>query len=363
MHLARAFELAPAVTRGIYPMLIFLVGLPNQFTQWCEALIAKLVERTSESLLCSSAGSSEELLQAIIQHPSQHIFVSQRQPGNWLYRILAAANGQCVVALTDSRSCVAELVVGPNDNLVETVCSVANSCATLTSYLSLPGVLILRAEEHSLDPVVTARRIAVHLQLPSADEDIKAVLDTVSPLDHSAVRTAGWEHHIDASKIAMINGALAGYAEHFTGAPLGNLIWAPNLFIVGNSHQRLTGPIDITGRSRCLIYGPYIRLPSGRWNADVAVAFTDLGGSKDFIIDVVTTIQLNSISINVVNQGGVQTSLPFALDPANESAVEVRVSNIQAAFEGRLALGAVTLRPQHGAPKELLELFTTASDA
>ena len=23
----------------------------------------------------------------------------------------------------------------------------------------------------------------------------------------------------------------------------------------------MTGPIDITGRSRCLIYGPYIRLP------------------------------------------------------------------------------------------------------
>jgi hypothetical protein len=344
-------------------MLMFLVGLPNQFTQWCEALIAKLAERTSESLLCSSAASSEELLQAMIQHPSQRIFVSQRQPGNWLYRILAAANGQCVVALADPRACVAELVAGPNNNLVETVCSVANSCATLTSYLSLPGVLVLRAEEHSLDPVATARRIADHLQLPPADADIIAALDTISPLDPNAVVTVAWSNRFDASELALINGALAGYAEYFTGGPLGNLIWAPNLFIVGDTHQRLTGPIDITGRSRCLIYGPYIRLPPGRWNADVAVAFTELGGNKDFIIDVITTIQLNSISINVVNQGGVQTSLPFALDPANESAVEVRVSNIQAAFEGRLALGAVTLRPQHGAPKELLELFTTASDA
>jgi hypothetical protein len=242
-------------------MLIFLLGLPNQFTQWCEALIAKLAERASRSLLRSSAGSSEELLQVMIEHPSQHIFVSQRQPGNWLHRILAAANGRCVVALADPRACVAELAAGPDSNLIEIIRAVASSCATLTSYLSLPGSLVLRAEEHSLDPIATARRIADHLQLPSADEDILAVLDTISPLDPDAVVTVAWENRFDAPELALINGALAGYGEYFTGTPLGNLVWAPNLFIVGDTHQRLTGPIDITGRSRCLIYGPYIRLP------------------------------------------------------------------------------------------------------
>jgi hypothetical protein len=260
-------------------MLIFLLGLPNQFTQWCEALIAKLAERASRSLLRSSAGSSEELLQVMIEHPSQHIFVSQRQPGNWLHRILAAANGRCVVALADPRACVAELAAGPDSNLIEIIRAVASSCATLTSYLSLSGSLVLRAEEHSLDPIATARRIADHLQLPSADEDILAVLDTISPRDPDAVVTVAWENRFDAPELARINGALAGYGEYFTGTPLGNLVWAPNLFIVGDTHQRLTGPIDITGRSRCLIYGPYIRLPPGRWNADVPVAFADLGAA------------------------------------------------------------------------------------
>ena len=127
------------------------------------------------------------------------------------------------------------------------------------------------------------------------------------------------------------------------------------------THQRLIGPIDIIGRGRCLIYGPYIRLPAGRWTADVAVAFTDLGGSKNFTIDVATTVKLHEISINLVDQGGVYTSLPFVLDPANESPLEVRGSINNAAFEGRLALGPVTLRPQQGSPEELLELLTTAS--
>ena len=257
-------------------MLMFLLGLPNQFTQWCEALIVKLAERASGSLLCSSAGSSEELLQTMIERPSQRILVSQQQPGSWLYRTLAAANGRCVVALADPRACVAELAAGSGSNLIDIVCGVANSCATLTSYLSLPGALVLRAEEYSLDPVATARRIADHLQLPSADEDIFGALDTVPPLDPNAVVTVAREDRFDASELALINGALTGYAEYFTGAPLGNLVWAPNLFIVGDSHQRLNGPIDITGRSRCLIYGPYIRLPPGRWTADVTMACAGL---------------------------------------------------------------------------------------
>src|SRR5262245_43258624 len=95
--------------RNAYPMIMFLVGLPNQFTHWCAALIASLAERASGSLLYPSAGSSEELLQAMIEHPSQRIFISQQQPGNWLHRTLAAANGRCVVALADPRACVAEL--------------------------------------------------------------------------------------------------------------------------------------------------------------------------------------------------------------------------------------------------------------
>ena len=81
----------------------------------------QLAERTSGSLLSFSACSSEELLQAIIERPSQRIFVSQQQPGSWLHRTLAAANGRCIVALADPRACVAELAAGSGSNLIDIV--------------------------------------------------------------------------------------------------------------------------------------------------------------------------------------------------------------------------------------------------
>jgi hypothetical protein len=297
----------------------------------------------------------------MIERPSQRILVSQRQPGSWLHRTLSAANGRCIVALADPRTCVAEFTTESGGTLIDVVSGVANSCATLTSYLSLPGALVLRAEEHALDAVATARRIADHLQLPTTDEDIFKALDTAPPPDPAAVATATCGDHFDASELVLINGALTGYVEHFNGGSLGDLVWAPNLFIVGDTHQRLDSPIDITGRGRCLIYGPYIRLPPGRWTVDVTMACVQLGGSKDFTVDVATTVKLTEILINVVDQGEVQTSLPFVLDPANESPLEVRVIINQAAFEGRLALGAVTLRHHRASGTELLELLTNAS--
>jgi hypothetical protein len=92
------------------------------------------------------------------------------------------------------------------------------------------------------------------------------------------------------------------------------------------------------------------------------VACAELGGDKDFTVDVATPVKLHEVSISVVDQGGAHTSLPFVLDPANDCQVEVRVIINQAAFAGRLALDAVTLRPQQGS-EELLELLTTASHA
>jgi hypothetical protein len=159
---------------------------------------------------------------------------------------------------------------------------------------------------------------------------------------------------------SLINGALAGYAEYFTGAPLGDLVWAPSIFIAGDTHQRLTGPIDITGRSRCLIYGPYIRLPPG----DGTLMSPWPSPSRRQLGFYHRRYYHNSAQFDLDQcdqSRGAQTRLPIVYDPANESVVEVRVSSNQAAFEGRLSLGAVTVRPQQGAPKKLLELVITAS--
>jgi hypothetical protein len=340
-------------------MLISIVGLQDQFMEWCEALVVKLT--TPRSLLVSRAGNSEQLVMEIMTaHPFQNVLLSHSQQGTWSDPLLLATNGRCIVSLSDPRACVAKHAAAPGSDLVVIIRSVANSCATLTHYLSFPGALVVRAEDVLDEPVDTARRIADHLGLPSSDDDILGTLDSISPLRDAAGATVAWENCFDKAELDLVNGALAGYAAHFAGAPLRALRWQPNLFIIGDTHQRLDGPIDISGGSRCLLYGPYIHLPPGRWSAEVTIAFAELDGAKEFTIDVTTSTRLNSNSIKVVDQGAFRIALPFVIDPASESAIEIHVFNHQP-LKGRLALGGVTLWPDEGAPVELLKLLEVNS--
>lgn len=63
--------------------------------------------------------------------------------------------------------------------------------------------------------------------------------------------------------------------------------WAPDLFnynsrIVSGGSQ---GDLDLTGRSRCLIAGPYIVLPAGRWRATYRLTFDERGSQIRFRVD------------------------------------------------------------------------------
>lgn len=58
----------------------------------------------------------------------------------------------------------------------------------------------------------------------------------------------------------------------------GSADWSSPLFIYDERNSTtapLTGEVDVTGRSRFLISGPYIFLPKGRWRAAVRIAFDE----------------------------------------------------------------------------------------
>lgn len=55
--------------------------------------------------------------------------------------------------------------------------------------------------------------------------------------------------------------------------------WAPADFMIDPKHERVDGApdirIDLTGRARCLVHGPYVALPKGHWRATVRFSVDD----------------------------------------------------------------------------------------
>jgi hypothetical protein len=114
-----------------------------------------------------------------------------------------------------------------------------------------------------------------------------------------------------------------------------------------DGHQPATQTVDITGRVRALIYGPYIKLPPGRWSAEMVLGFSQEAMDMNFVIDVlIGGSQVAATNIRPAYEGIISVTLHFVIEEGNDHGVEFRVVNERAAFEGRIAIGHTLLTPQ-----------------
>ncbi len=113
--------------------------------------------------------------------------------------------------------------------------------------------------------------------------------------------------------------------------------WAPHWFAYAPGHAPVSGQptwIDLTGRMRSFVYGPYIRLPAGRWRIDVRFSVDperahvpllfEWGGDADFC----------RIMTEVRHPGTYSVSLD-RIWPTAETA-QLRIWNAHPVFQGRM---------------------------
>src|SRR5581483_7041000 len=82
-------------------------------------------------------------------------------------------------------------------------------------------------------------------------------------------------HALDANPRGWAEGALASYINYFDTGQLTPINWVRELFFKGDQpEERASWIIDITGRARCLLYGPGIMVAAGNWLVTVRLLFS-----------------------------------------------------------------------------------------
>ncbi len=153
----------------------------------------------------------------------------------------------------------------------------------------------------------------------------------------------------DAHRRAIMEGALAAYAHCFRGEPLRPIVWLRDLFLLGDRPEAAaTQLIDVTGPSRCLLYGPYIHLPEGSWSCNLLFGCTKESVGLKFVADIAAagTSKLARAEFQIDEPGIFEIETSFV--HAGHGSIEVRIFNAGAAFEGHVALGQVTMVPLKG---------------
>ena len=119
--------------------------------------------------------------------------------------------------------------------------------------------------------------------------------------------------------------------------------WAPDLF---NYNSRVVaggsrGDLDLTGRPRCLLAGPYIVLPAGRWRATYRLTFDDRGSRVRIRVDWGGVEQFLSEEF-VPGQPGV-FEITQEYDWLEDGPAEIRLILMEGVFDGRMTFSGAEI--------------------
>lgn len=350
-------------------MLHFCIGLPSGFAEWCDALITCLMTQSLGPAETTSVDSIEEFTIAVIKARSPHMVMGLRQPRSNLSRTVLEAGIPFILAVDDPRLALHHLVARHGADFVEAVRMVARSCAAIVTFASAPGALVLRAEQQDWGSSL-ATAIAHHLSLPAGGSVIAGALEAAAAREGSAVRDTfdAWWATLDESWQTISNSALNAYIEYFGGNDLGPITWERELFFIGDEPGRqgtaaATRPIDITGRPRYLIFGPFLAVPPGNWSADIALGFSPEAAELSYVVEAGAPTRLAATTVEPRGVREMEINLPFVIDESVSGPLEIRVWNERAAFDGRLALGYVRLARRTEIRDDARQFFATALDA
>jgi len=349
-------------------MILFSIGLPSPLVEWCDVLIGRLLQSVGTPADVVSANTLEELGLALIKTEASHFVVASRLPNDGLRNALTENDKRFVVALDDPRAAYCNLVKRHGYNSVAGTREVAGSWASLLNYTALPGALVLRAEQEGRDPDCAAEAIARHLGLSVAPSEIARAVQELADAGITPMRRdfTTWWDRIEPSEREIVNGALDGYIDHFAGRGLGKINWARDLFLIGDDTERAANqPIDITGRVRNLLFGPYMVLPPATWTAAVVLGFSKEAAEMSYGLEFIAGPRCVSLCRSTIQPHGdrvFEATVSFVIDAATDQPISLRINNERAAFEGRLVLGSVALTPQANRRPEIPNELQNALD-
>jgi hypothetical protein len=332
-------------------MILFSIGLPSGFAELCDALTLRLAERCLGSVTAGTVNTIDDVARVAIHTDAAHVVAVSRQPVVRLQTEIIQTGRPFLVTLGAVDLALHQLVQRPGYDLASATREIASSCAAMMTLAAAPGALVLPSGGQ--DPTALAASIARHFGFTLSSDEIAAVAASVETVAETEEKEEnGWFDRLGQHEQTIINGALEPYVKYFSGGgELEPIVWEPDLFLTiegaaDGPWKPVSGPIDITGRARFLIFGPYINLPPGAWSVTAVIGFSAETAGLSFVIEIAAGTQLSFARVQPTGEQVIQTDLQFTIDDSATQAVEVRIVSERAAFDGRIVLGHVRLVPR-----------------
>jgi hypothetical protein len=305
--------------RNVAAATIQVVGFPGAFAEWGLLWVRQILEH---------AGLSPQIVKLREAGPGLRIGFGHAPR-------LPRAPARTVVFLDTLPAAMGGLLLLRTEP-AEVVRDLADTLAPLAAILREPDALLIQRGP-MLDLDATRHAIARHLLPDSAPPPTLAcerAFDLASP-----------QPQLTGQALALTRQVLEPMLAHAIGRESPPIVWPLNCFYSGDRPGEQAVPvIETAGFARVLYYGPYFKLPPGRWRVDVQLFFFNDVPASLIAAEMLGRTQLARIECRPVHCGLFQASMPIEVDMAEER-LELRICLVNGTISGMLGLHQVVIVP------------------
>lgn len=331
-------------------MLLPVFGSAGNVSEFALQAVTALAEAAVGPHQLISANTGVDFSSAWNARQSDDVIAFSDSPDAELVELFSHADIPCSVFLESGRS------------IVETVWKVAStdlwpfrireaSLAALHDLALAPSAMIVSSDARGgRSKLLTS--LAAHYHLPLTNDQLagamaklgpgggpEAPLIEVPPLplqEGAAAPDSDWREHLSET--------LAGFAPLLDQQRVDTLTWPRQILLTikGDKTEPVTGPIDLTGPARTLIWGPYLNLPKGRWSVRPTFACArNLAGCRMGVDIYAETVRAASDFV-LPEEGTYSFELAFDIAEPRQ-AIELRFFLREGLIDGIFDLQSVSL--------------------
>jgi hypothetical protein len=340
-------------------LLVSVFGVPSPLAQWGNHLIRAMLDVAVGEYRDINACTFEELRTTWRTGSSPHAAFFADAPDALIVRTFLNS-GACILGFAEEPSdIVGFAMLERGIDIRSAIRLAALSFSTLHDLFLADGILLVRRGSRPMSVRGLLRHIAEFYELSLSPEQVEGVVSRLSAAhDISAEATIDeliarsvplakpvgyWAAHAPAVDRELARVVLKPYARLLDRQPLTTATWPRELFLSADQPGvPLSGPIDMTGPARYLVYGPYMHVARGQWIATLRFAIADNRSGNALVLDVYCGEVLCVGRVDLPESGIYTVDLPFEIEEPR-LALEVRVAMDRGAIEGWFDLRQVEL--------------------
>jgi hypothetical protein len=321
-------------------MPVLVLGLPGRFSEICASLTLQLLRQAYGAAELIRGDTLDEVARGLLRTPMPRAVLTSCQACGDIKRAVAAASVPFIVAFDSPQIALSDLVKRDHMDIAAATRLIGNGCASAISFSALPRALVLHPGSRGWNPAALAADIARHLGIEIGSGGLQHLTQASDPSFnlHHGDDLGERQADLDAGEQALAAGAIDPFVEYLRGGGLKPVAWSPELFFKGETPgERAIGVIDITGRPRCLVSGPAMLLPAGRWQLSIAVEFSAPTTEYNFVLELrAGDDRLAWSMIRPEAAGLIEVQQTIMIEDLPRQPIDIRLSSDRAAFDGTI---------------------------